>query len=203
MTQRREVPKVSVQLEGWLQRDGEKTLGDLVDFFGPKAFAIVFVVMLSVPALPLPTGGFTAVVEITAALTALQLVVGRDRIWLPDRWRRIEVAGAGRERFISGLLRFVRRLERVSKPRFSWLFRTPLSNTAFGLLVVAGTTGSLLAPPFTFLDTLPALGVVILSLGVLLEDFVLVAVGIVVSAVGIALEIALGSAAFRGLKSLF
>jgi hypothetical protein len=203
MKQRREVPRVSVQLEGWLQRDGEKTLGDLLDFFGPKAFAVIFVVLLGVPALPLPTGGVTHVFEAIAALTALQLVVGRDEIWLPARWRRVEVAGPGRERFINGLLRFVRRMERISRPRFSWLFHNRLSNTVFGLLVIAGSAGAFFAPPFTFLDTLPALGVVILSLGVLLEDAVLAAVGIVVGAVGIAVEIFLGSAAVRGLKSLF
>jgi hypothetical protein len=59
------------------------------------------------------------------------------------------------------------------------------------------------APPFTGLDTLPALGVVLVSLGVLLEDFVLVVVGIAVGAVGVILEIFLGSAALNGLKRLF
>jgi hypothetical protein len=50
------------------------------------------------------------------------------------------------------------------------------------------------APPFTALDTLPALGVVLLSLSVLLEDFAITVVGLIVGVAGVALEILLGAA---------
>jgi hypothetical protein len=42
--------------------------------------------------------------------------------------------------------------------------------------VIGGSVGAFFAPPFTGLDTLPALGVVLLSLGVLLKDFLVVVV---------------------------
>ena len=48
--------------------------------------------------------------------------------------------------------------------------------------------------PFSGLDTLPALGVVVVSVGVLLEDFAIVSLGLFVGVAGIALEIALGRA---------
>jgi hypothetical protein len=73
----------------------------------------------------------------------------------------------------------------------------------FGLLVLAGTLGAFLAPPFTGLDTLPSLGVVLLSLGVLLEDFFIVVVGLVVGCAGVLLELVLGRAAVHGIGSLF
>ena len=60
----------------------------------------------------------------------------------------------------------------------------------------------LLRPAVHGLDTLPALGVVLLSLGVLLEDFVVVVLGLVVGARGVALEIVLGSAAINGIGKL-
>ena len=63
--------KLSDQLERWLTGDGEKTLGSLVHAFGDKSFAILLVVLLGVPALPLPTGGVTHVFELIAALIAL------------------------------------------------------------------------------------------------------------------------------------
>ena len=78
---------ISAELEGWLAQDGPRTLGSLNELFGQKSFAIAFVLLLGVPALPLPTGGATHVFEIVAALLALQLIVGRDEIWLPQRWR--------------------------------------------------------------------------------------------------------------------
>ena len=71
------------------------------------------------------------------------------------------------------------------------------------MLVVGGSVAAFVAPPFTGLDTLPALGVVLLSLGVLLEDIAVVLVALVVAAAGIALEIVLGTAAINGVGSLF
>ena len=195
--------KVSDSLEGWLQGDSDKTLGSLVELFEEKSFAILFVVLLGVPALPLPTGGVTHVFEIIAVLLALQLIVGRDEIWLPERWRKIEIAGPKQQKFIAGLMRLIRRLERFSRPRLTFLFDHRLSTIVFGLLVLAGTLGAFLAPPFTGLDTLPSLGVVLLSLGVLLEDFFIVVAGLVLGCAGVLLEIVLGRAAVHGIGSLF
>jgi hypothetical protein len=198
-----EPQKLSDELEAWLSGEGDKTLGGLVDAFGEKSFAILFVFLLGVPALPLPTGGATHVFEIIAALLALELIVGRRMVWLPARWQRLELAGARQQKFIASLTRLIRRLERLSRPRLAFLFHHRLSKAAFGLLVIGGTAGAFFAPPFTGLDTLPALGVVILSLGVLLEDFLVVIAGIVVGIGGVALEIVAGAAALHGIRSIF
>jgi hypothetical protein len=195
--------KVSEELDRWLKGDSQKTLGGLIELFEEKSFALLFVLLLGVSALPLPTGGATHVFEIIAVLLALQLIAGRDEIWLPQRWRKLELAGGRRERFIAGLLRWIRRLERFTKPRLRFLFDHRLSNIVFGLLVIAGSAGAFLAPPFTGLDTLPSLGVVLLSLGVLLEDFLLVVLAVAVGFGGVLLEFVLGKAAIKGLGSLF
>jgi hypothetical protein len=194
---------VSHELERWLQSDGDKTLGSLVALFEEKSFAILFVLLLGLPALPLPTGGATHVFEIIAVLLAGQLIAGRSEIWLPQRWRGLELAGSKQQRFIAGLMKMIRRLERFSRPRLRFLFDHRLSNIVFGLLVIAGCAGAFFAPPFTGLDTLPALGVVLLSLGVMLEDIAVVILGLVVGVAGVALEIVLGSAAIKGIGRLF
>ena len=87
--------KVSKQVERWLTSEGDKTLGGLIDVFQEKSFALIFILLLGVPALPLPTGGATHVFEIIAMLVALQLVAGRDKIWLPERWRKVELGTGG------------------------------------------------------------------------------------------------------------
>jgi len=195
--------KVSDALQGWLEGDSDKTLGSLVELFGEKSFAVLFVFLLGVPALPLPTGGATHVFEIIAALLALQLVVGRDQIWLPQKWCKLQLAGPKQQKFITGLMKLIRRLERFSRPRLRFLFETRISNSVYGLLALGGTAGAFFAPPFTGLDTLPALGVVLLSLGVLLEDVIVVAIGLVVGVAGVLLEIIVGSAVVHGVSSIF
>jgi hypothetical protein len=100
-------------------------------------------------------------------------------------------------------MKLIRRLERFSRPRLRFLFQTRVSNSVYGLLVLGGTAGAFFAPPFTGLDTLPALGVVLLSLGVLLADVIVVAIGLVVGAAGVLLEIIVGSAVVHGVSSIF
>jgi len=197
-----EPPKVSDELERWLNGDGRKTVGGLIELFEEKSFAILFVILLGVPALPLPTGGVTHVFEILTILLAAQLVVGRKQIWVPRRWCELELAGPKQQKFLEGLMKFTRKLERFSKPRFRFLFNRRLSNSAFGLIVIGAALGAFLAPPFTGLDTLPALGGVVVSLGFLLEDIIVVGVGIALGVAGVILEIALGKAAVGGVKKL-
>jgi hypothetical protein len=194
---------ISDQLDRWLSGAGEKTLGSLIELFEEKSFALLFVLLLGVPALPLPTGGATHVFEVIAVLLAAQLIAGSRQIWLPQRWRRLELAGSRQQRFIATLMKLIRRLERLSRPRLRFLFDHRLSNVVFGLLVIGGSAGAFLAPPFTGLDTLPSLGVVLLSLGVLLEDALVVLAALVIGAAGVALEIVLGSAAVNGIGQLF
>jgi hypothetical protein len=194
---------VADEIEDWLRRPGERTVGSLIDLFEEKSFAILFVLLLGVPALPLPTGGVTHVFELIAMLLAVQLVIGRDRIWLPQGWREREIGGEGQRRFLTGLMRVIRTLERFSRRRLRFLFNHRLSNTVFGLIAIAGSLAAFVAPPFTGLDTLPALGVVLVSLGVLLEDIAFVVVGLVVGAAGVLLEVLLGKAAVEGVQSLF
>jgi len=196
-------PSLSRALERWLEGTDEKTLGSLIELFEEKSFAILFVLLLGVPALPLPTGGATHLFEVIAGLLAAQLVAGREEIWLPERWRQRELSGEKQERFLTALMKMIRWLERISKPRLRFVFNHRASNVVFGLLVIGGCAAAFLAPPFTGLDTLPALGVVLLSLGVLLEDFAVVIVGVVIGVAGVALEILLGKAAVDAVSGLF
>ena len=47
-------PTVSDELEQWLGSDQPKTLGNITELFGPRSFALVFVLLMALPALPLP-----------------------------------------------------------------------------------------------------------------------------------------------------
>src|SRR5262245_8296122 len=193
----------SDELERWLESDGDQTLGSIIELFEEKSFALLFILLLGVSALPLPTGGATHVFEIVAMLLAVQLIAGRDMIWLPERWCRLRLAGPTQQRFINRLMKTIRWLERFSRPRASYLFDHRLSNIVFGVLVLAGSLAAFLAPPFSGLDTLPSLGVVLLSLGVLVEDLAIVVLAVAVGVAGVALELILGRAAVKGIGSLF
>jgi hypothetical protein len=195
--------KLSDRLERWLAGGQPKTLGNLIDLFGEKSFGVLFVLLLAVSALPLPTGGVTHVFELIAMLLALELIGGRHEVWLPGRWRRRELGPVAQKRFTEVLVRRIRWLESHSRPRLGFLLSHRSSRVIFGAAVLGLSLMAFLAPPFSGLDTLPSLGVVLLSLGVLLDDALLALAGLVIGAVGVILVVVLGSVVVKAAGHLF
>ena len=125
-----DAPKLSDELDRWQEGEGEKPLGSLIDVFGEKSFAVLFVVLMGVPALPLPTGGATHVLEVVTVLLAVELCIGRNKVWLPQRWCRLELGGGKRQGFVKRLIRLIRWLERFSRPRLTVATRLAPSSMA-------------------------------------------------------------------------
>jgi hypothetical protein len=189
-----EQEKVSVQLEEWLHSDRKKTMGDLVDTFGPRSFAIVFVILMALPALPLPTGAVSHVLEIVTMLLALELMVGRREVWIPKRFQDHELKAITGPKFSNALLKRIRWFEKFAKPRLAGLMETRPFRVVFGAAVFGFALTAFLAPPFSGLDTLPALGAVVMSLGLLLGDILVAGVGFGIGVLGIVVVIGLGKA---------
>jgi hypothetical protein len=184
----------SDDLEAWLESPGKKSIADLTEVFEEKSFAIAVLLLMITAALPLPTGGITHVFEVMTMLLALEMIVGRRTIWLPKRLLRRELGPATTEKAIPFIARRVRWFERFSRPRLAGALQQRLVLSAYGLVILVLTIGAFVAPPFSGLDTLPALGVVVVALSLILEDAVVTIIGIAIGLAGIALEIALGSA---------
>jgi hypothetical protein len=194
---------LSDQLDGWLRSRDPKTIGSLIDLFEEKSFAVLFILLLAVPALPLPTGGVTHVFEVIAMLLALELIAGRRKVWLPERWRSREIGPEMRERFSKSLLPRIRWIERHSHARLGFLLSYRFAGIVYGAVTLLLVVTAFLAPPFTGLDTIPSIGVVLISLGVLLEDPVLGTIGFVVGAAGVLIVFLLGRAAVDVVRGLF
>jgi hypothetical protein len=180
-------------LETWLASPGTKTFADLTEVFEEKSFAIAALILMITAALPIPTGGITHVFEVVTMLVALEMIVGRRSIWLPKRILRRELGPATTDKAIPFIARRVRFFERFARPRLAGALQQRAVRSACGIVILLFTVAAFVAPPFTGLDTLPALGVVVIALSLILEDAVVTIIGIVIGLVGIALEIALGS----------
>jgi hypothetical protein len=187
---------LSDQLERWFGQGRDRTIGELIDSFGPRSFAVSFVVLMAFPALPLPTGGISHILEAATMLLAVELVAGRSEVWVPARWRDKPLAGLS-GKMGRALVRRVRWLERFARPRLSTVLDLRTVTRLFGVIVFGLALSAFVAPPFSGLDTLPALGVVVLSVGVLLHDTVLALAGVVIGALGVGLIVGLGHAITR------
>jgi hypothetical protein len=192
----------SDQLEAWLISDGPKSIGDLGTVFAEKSFAVTILLLMFVPALPLPTGGVTHVFEVITVLLAGELVMGAQTIWLPRRWKDRPMGATATGKAIPFMMRRIRWLERFSKPRGASLFNRRWFLRVLGVVFIGFAVAAALAPPFSGLDTFPAMGAVFVALAIILEDLVALAIGLVIGAGGIVLIITVGAALFRVVRRL-
>jgi hypothetical protein len=190
-------PEFTDQLEAWLKTPEPKTLYNLSNIFGEKSFAVLFVILLAIPALPVPTVGLTHIFEIIAMLLALQVMIGRKTLWLPDKWKRLKLGSIVETKVLPTLIKYIRKIENYSKPRLNGVISNKASFSLFGVLVFVFSLVAFLAPPFSGLDTLPSLAVILLSLGIILEDAIVYLAGIVIGSVGLLLVIVLGEFVLR------
>ena len=192
----------SKSLEGWLNNKQNKKIADLLVISSEKSFAICILVLMIIPALPLPTGGITHVFEIISMLLALEMIMGRKVVWLPKRWLNINVSGLGKNKTIITSLKKLKWIEKHSRRRL----RTLLINDYFlkvtGLVFVLFCFAAFIAPPFSGLDTLPSLAAVFVALSLIFEDIILYIIGLIIGVVGIGTVFVLGGAILKSFKFL-
>jgi hypothetical protein len=180
--------------------DTDLTLGELTEVLDDGSFALVLMVLLLPSALPIPTGGVTHVLELAALLVAGQLALGRDELWLPSRIARHQLGSTFKEKGAPKVVGVVRWFERFTRPRGARVLATRPARMLLGVALVIFVLGAFLSPPFSGLDTLPSLGVVVVSIGLLVGDGLVVALGMAIGASGLALVLTLGSLAWSFLR---
>lgn len=174
----------SDELETWLKRSGPKTLNNLAETFAEKSFAVLIMLLMLLAATPLPTGGITHIFEVITMLLALELIFGFKTIWLPEKLKNRHTG-----KFITGkaipiMINRIRWLEKYSRPRLNKGINHHVSLRLLGLVILIFTITAFLAPPFTGLDTIPSMAVVLICLGLILSDGAMLMIGTFVGLLG-------------------
>ena len=173
------------------------------EVFAEKSFAVTIMLLMFLPALPLPTGGLTHIFEAIVVLLGLQMVIGLKAIWLPKRWQYRPLGETLTGKAIPMIAKRVGWFEKHAKRRGTWLLRQAWFERIIGAVLILFAVGAAFAPPFSGLDTLPALGAVVVCLGVILGDLLIIAAGAVIGVGGITLILTIGSAVVHFAKSAF
>jgi hypothetical protein len=178
-------PKPSLQtsqlLQEFLQQHPENLirLKVLIDGLGNRAFGPALLVCALPEALPLPIAGISAIIGIPLLLLSIQLLLGFSKPWLPRWLADRPIKRQNLEQSVHYTLRFLRKFEHVIRPR--WKFATtPPIQRLLGLLFLLLSVVIFLPIPFG--NVLPAIAIVVISLGLIEEDGVLVVGGIVAAA---------------------
>ncbi len=182
-------PAHSVSLSSLLlnfarQFEGERvSVRDIKNSLGRRSFGLMLFVLAipnSLPIVGIP--GVSAVTGFPMLLIACQMVLGYEQIWLPKWISRRDFSREGFLKLIEKTMPWLARVERLLKPRWSWLVK---GNVERVLAAVCVLMAFLLILPIPFGNLFPGLSLLLISLGLIERDGVCVASGLIVSVVSV------------------
>jgi hypothetical protein len=161
------------------QHSGETIrLGELVHSLGNRAFGPTLLICALPEAMPLPIAGVSAIIGAPLVMFSAQLVLGFPSPWLPRWLMNRAFKRKDFEKVVMRVLRYLKRSERVIRPRWQWA-TCPIVERFLGLLFFLLALVIILPIPFG--NMLPALAVMVISLGLIESDGLLVIVGTIAS----------------------
>ena len=150
--------------------DAGISAGELLDRGSERSFGFLLI-LIALPALfPLLPPGASAVVGALSASIGLHMFLGLSRVWLPRRVREHRLSPVVMNALHTRGAALMERLERYARPRWRFM-ESAVMLRLLGAQVMA--IGLVLFLPLPFMNTLPALGLLMMGVGLSNRDGVL------------------------------
>lgn len=153
------------------------SVGTIVDALYDRGFGVVIILF----ALPNTIFPISFVLGLPILLFSIQMVMGRQRPWIPQIMRLRKLDHAMFTKLVGYVVKYLGKIERWLKPRWNFL-TTDLMERAIGIYLMILTL--VLMVPVPFGNALPSFGIAIVAAGLLEKDGAAIAVGVLVGLVG-------------------
>ncbi|MEO0538158.1 MAG: exopolysaccharide biosynthesis protein [Cyanobacteria bacterium P01_A01_bin.123] len=177
--------RLSVELDRFFfeeERAPKVTLKDILELAGERTFGFLFV-LLSIPsALPIPAPGYSIPFGVVLLIIAIQLVIGRQRLWFPRFVERCAFDLKKIQGIVKAAMPWLRRIEAVSRPRLSYICTSLPGRVVIGTAIAVMSVSMMTPIPLT--NTLPAMGIFVTGFGLLDDDGAISLAGLVVCLMG-------------------
>lgn len=180
----REAPKrtTDVLFEAIARIEGERiSIGELIDGLGERAFGILMLLFALPTILPAPPG-MSAVTGMPIVVFSLQLLLGSPHPWLPAFLRRRSILRTDLMNVLTKAEPYLRRVERVTRPRFSWLVEGRFERLA-GLIVFL--LSIVLILPIFMGNIFPSIAIALIALAIMERDGIAVIAGYISGAASV------------------
>jgi len=160
------------------------TVEQIRDALGDRSFSTLLLFFALLNLLPLPPGS-TLVLGLPLMLVSLQMVTGRNSVWLPRFLLGKSLQAQQFQRLADKILPRLQRLEDVVRPRY-WPFASPkAAERVIGIASLVLAT--LVTLPIPFGNWFPALACALFGLALSERDGILLAVAGLVVVISIAM----------------
>ena len=156
------------------------TLGDLLDSvgrrsYGPLLLVIGLIAVSPVTALP----GLTWATAVLTLIVALQIAIGRERIWLPKSALNIKVGRRDVHKGVEKSRPAARWIDHLLRPRLEFLSKPPFVNVV-GVICVLAALITFPLGLIPLLPLIPGIAIVAFGLGMTARDGVWLTLGVLV-----------------------
>lgn len=159
--------------------EGTVNIRDFTAMMGDRAFALVILVFSLPNSLPIPgIPGFSTITGLPILFISIQMLFGRDVIWLPKWVAEKKFRMQTLKRVMDKAIPNVIKVEKYLKPRWS-IVLSPVGECLVGFCILM--LASILILPIPGGNFLPGISITILALSFLEKDGLWTACGVVIS----------------------
>lgn len=182
--------RLSEEIESIFRTDEASiTFQVILNRVSQKSFGLLLVLLALPSALPVPAPGYSIPGGLALLALGGQMVVGYEAPWLPARILSRRIKTEKQSRLVNSMVSFLAFFERIIKPRLTFISRAPLYERFLGLVVV--TCGISMCIPIPLTNTVPAMGVFMIGLGMIEEDGLISLAGIPVAVFGLSVTLSI------------
>ena len=175
------------------------SLGDLIFALGEKSF-VPLLILFALPNVFFFVPGSSVITGLPLIFIASQLVLGRPAVWLPQVLNDRSIEHGVFSRIVKSALPWIEWVEQMAKPRY-WPFSRIAAERIVGTISLVMAIFMFL--PIPFANSLPAVSVITLALGMGENDGLWIAGGVVASIISTAIVVAIFAAGSFALFSIF
>src|SRR5436309_14822450 len=143
------------------------TVGEVADRVAQRGFGLIMSVLALPTMIPVLPPGSAAFIGLLYILLAVQMLIGLPRPWLPVRVRNYRLTSGTMRMLQERGIPLLRRVERLARPRATWV---PDALVTRAVAVAVLLLGIVLFSPLPFFNTIPAMTVLILGIGLFNRD---------------------------------
>ena len=186
---------------GQKQKGGKTKISELMEDFHENGILLAMIFFSLPVAIPLPyPPGFTTVMGIPLMILSIQMLLGNKKVSLPQKINDYELKNSTLKAISDKVVPRLISVEKYVKPRFSFA-KSVYCEQFIGFIGLLAAFSIALPIPLT--NSIPALGIAVMALGLLNRDGLVIIVGFFITVIGLLIAIGAVMASWIGIKYIF
>jgi hypothetical protein len=180
---------------------GKTSISEIIEDFQENGILLAMIFFALPVAVPLPyPPGFTTLIGAPLIILAIQLLLGSKKVKLPQAINRYEIKNSTLKKISDKTVPSLIKIEKYVKPRTEFA-KSVYCEQIVGLFCLIAAISVAIPLPFT--NSIPALGIAVMALGLLNRDGIVIIFGFLIALIGLIIAIGAILASWVAVTYLF